>query len=276
MCFTANFNNKARLGMRYQVQLHMKAIQQLLHLCRDKNIYLNGSIKRAIFWYVAATIFCRPFANSIPNRQDLNCSVIAGSRRLFDHITFVELEWKRDPFTPNFYTLSSGFQARAQLFSDEFITVLEDMHALQRIRDSPNFGCRDTGEMMRYDSHQGSVQSRLVDLPKLSLFMECCYLAVYISACQLCSKAWRALAIPVSELHLLYLVPILLCIQTLCQISVLTRCNRPICRNCYYKNYNKRRVMAFGTTTPIYSSGFYIQEVLISLLVQRAQAILLL
>lgn len=140
-----------------------------------------------------------------PCRQDLNCAVIAGSPRLFDHTTFVELEWRRDPFTPNFYTLSLGFRARAHLFRDEFIRVLEDTHALQCIRDSPNFGCRDTGEMIRYDSHQGSVQSRLVDLPKDSLFLECCYLAIYISACQLCSKAWKALAIPVSALHLLRL-----------------------------------------------------------------------
>ncbi|KAL6903891.1 hypothetical protein GGI43DRAFT_421417 [Trichoderma evansii] len=169
---------EARLGMCSQVQLHMKAIHQLLHLCRDENIYLNGSIKRAIFW------------------QDLNCSIIAGSSRLFDHTTFVEMDWRRDPFTPNFYILSPGFQARAHLFNDEFISILEDTHALQCIRDSPNFGCRDTGEMMRYDSHQGSVQSRLVGLPKNSLFLECCYLAIYISACQLCAKAWKALAIP--------------------------------------------------------------------------------
>lgn len=169
---------EARLGMRTQVELHMKAIHQLLHLCSDENIYLNGGIKRAIFW------------------QDLNCSVVAGSSRLFDHTTFVELDWRRDPFTPNFYALSPGFRARAHLFSDEFIRILEDTHALQCIRDSPNFGCKDTGEMMRYDSHQGSVQSRLVDLPKDSIFLECCYLAIYISACQLCSKAWRALAIP--------------------------------------------------------------------------------
>lgn len=140
------------------------------------------------------------------HRQDLNCSVVAGSSRLFDHTTFVELDWRRDPFTPNFYTLTPGFRARAHLFSDEFIRILEDTHALQCIRDSPNFGCKDTGEMMRYDSHQGSVQSRLVDLPKDSIFLECCYLATYISACQLCSKAWRALAIPVSSLPLLYVI----------------------------------------------------------------------
>lgn len=160
------------------------------------NVPFSGTLQRQFNADVSLICLCR---------QDLNCSVVAGSPRLFDHTTFVELEWRRDPFTPNFYILSPGFLTRAHLFNDEFIRVLEDTHALQCIRDSPNFGCRDTGEMMRYDSHQGSVQSRLVDLPKTSLLLECCYLAIYISACQLCSKAWKALAIPVSTLYLLHL-----------------------------------------------------------------------
>lgn len=57
-CEYSNTNSieQARLGMRSQVQLHMEAIHQLLHLCSDENIYLNGSIKRAIFWYVVTII----------------------------------------------------------------------------------------------------------------------------------------------------------------------------------------------------------------------------
>lgn len=173
-------------------------------------------------------------------RQDLNCSVIAGSPRLFDHTTFVELEWRRDPFTPNFYTLAPGFRARAHLFGDEFIRVLEDTYALQCIRDSPNFGCRDTGEMMRYDSHQGSVQSRLTNLPKDSVFLECCHLAIYISACQLCSKAWKALSIPVSALHLLRLILVPSRVWTFRWRTILTKLNRVICQLCYSKNCNKQ------------------------------------
>lgn len=41
---------QARLGMRWQVQLHMGAIQQLLELGQTKTIYLTDGIKRAIFW----------------------------------------------------------------------------------------------------------------------------------------------------------------------------------------------------------------------------------
>lgn len=42
--------SQARLGMRWQVQLHMGAIQQLLELGQTKTIYLTDGIKRAIFW----------------------------------------------------------------------------------------------------------------------------------------------------------------------------------------------------------------------------------
>lgn len=43
-------SSQARLGMRWQVQLHMGAIQQLLELGQTKTIYLTDGIKRAIFW----------------------------------------------------------------------------------------------------------------------------------------------------------------------------------------------------------------------------------
>ena len=134
-------------------------------------------------------------------RQDLNCSVMTGSHRVFDHTTFAELQWRRDPFSPNLFVLSPGFEKRSHLLSKEFVKVLEDIHALQFIRDSPDFVCEDTTWMMHIDNHQASVQSRLVDLPKVSLFIECCHLAAYISACQLCGKVWRASAIPVSRFH---------------------------------------------------------------------------
>lgn len=36
--------------MRWQVQLHMGAIRQLLELVPSKTVYLTDGIKRAIFW----------------------------------------------------------------------------------------------------------------------------------------------------------------------------------------------------------------------------------
>jgi hypothetical protein len=125
---------------------------------------------------------------------------MTGSTRLFDETTFTELQWKRDPFSSNFYNISLGFRTFSDLLPKDSIEVLEDLHALQCIRDSFGFVCEDTALIMHVDNHQASVQSRLVNLPKLSFLLECCHLAAYISACQLCCKVWRASTIPVSNM----------------------------------------------------------------------------
>ncbi|EHK43626.1 hypothetical protein TRIATDRAFT_149068 [Trichoderma atroviride IMI 206040] len=169
---------EARLGMRWQVQLHMGAIQQLLELGQTKTIYLTDGIKRAIFW------------------QDLNSSVMTGSDRIVDHTTFAELQWKRDPFASAYFALAPGFQRKSHLFDENFLEVLKDIHALQCVQDLPRYSCQNPVEMLRVDNQQASIGSRLVDLPKLSTTMEACYLAAYLSACMLCCKVWRHSVMP--------------------------------------------------------------------------------
>ncbi|RDW60540.1 hypothetical protein BP6252_11923 [Coleophoma cylindrospora] len=134
---------EARLGMRSQVQLHMGAVQLLLKTCQTEGVYLTGGIKRAIFW------------------QDLNSSILAGSTRIVDHTTFAELQWTRDSFSPNFFLLPPGFQSRSHLLTKDFIAVLEDIHALQCIRDIPYFTKADVLLMARINNHTASIQSRI-------------------------------------------------------------------------------------------------------------------
>ncbi|KAL6898345.1 hypothetical protein GGI43DRAFT_423809 [Trichoderma evansii] len=172
---------EARLGMRWQVQLHMGAIQQLLELGQTKTIYLTDGIKRAIFW------------------QDLNSSVMTGSNRIVDHTTFAELQWKRDPFASTYFVLAPGFQRKSHLFDETFLEVVKDIHALQCVQDLPRYSCQNPVEMLRVDNQQASIGSRLVDLPKLSNTMEACYLAAYLSACMLCCKVWRHSVMPESD-----------------------------------------------------------------------------
>ncbi|TVY42469.1 hypothetical protein LOCC1_G005159 [Lachnellula occidentalis] len=169
---------EARLGMKAQVQLHMGAVQMLLEMCRTKGIYLTGGIKRAIFW------------------QDLNSSILAGSSRIFDHTTFAELQWTRDPFSPFFFRLPPGFQTRSHLFTKEFIEVLEDIYALQCIRDVSGDTKGDVMLMANINNHTASMQSRLVGLPNLSPVLECCRLAAYLCSVMLCCTTWCALVIP--------------------------------------------------------------------------------
>ncbi|KAI7759241.1 hypothetical protein LZL87_008618 [Fusarium oxysporum] len=108
---------ETRLGTTSQVQLHMGAIQYLLNACEPVVVNLTQGIKRAIFW------------------QDLNSSIMVGSQRIVDHTTFTELKWQRDSVAPDFFELPSGFQVRSQLFSQEFLDIVRDIHALQCIRN---------------------------------------------------------------------------------------------------------------------------------------------
>ncbi|KAH8901222.1 hypothetical protein GQ53DRAFT_835105 [Thozetella sp. PMI_491] len=168
---------EARLGMRAQVQIHMKGIQQLLTASASAGVHLSDGIKRAIFW------------------QDLNAALMSGSERVVDHTTFAELGWRRDPFSHPLFEIPQGFQSVAHLFTDEFIELVEDINALQRILDSPNF-VDDSIALMHIDSHQASIESRLWSLPKSTPFQECCSYAAYLSANLLCCKVWRTSAIP--------------------------------------------------------------------------------
>ncbi|KAF2705409.1 hypothetical protein K504DRAFT_388300 [Pleomassaria siparia CBS 279.74] len=156
----------------------MGAVQQLLDLCRKDGVYLSDGIKRAIFW------------------QDLNSSVMTGSSRVVDHSTFSELQWKRDPFSPNFFVLPPGFRTLSHLLGAEFIEVLEDIYALQCLRDLMLFGKEDVISMAHVDNQQASVQSRLVSLPNRSSISACCHLAAYLCSTMLRCKIWRGSTIP--------------------------------------------------------------------------------
>jgi hypothetical protein len=124
---------------------------------------------------------------------------MAGSNRIVNNTTFAELRWGRDPFAADFFILAPGFQKSADLFPEDFVEVLKDIHALQCIQDLPSYTCQNPIEMCRIDNQQASIGSRLVDLPKLSAFTEACYLAAYLSACMLCAKVWRHSVMPVSK-----------------------------------------------------------------------------
>ncbi|KAL7895445.1 hypothetical protein HDV63DRAFT_381529 [Trichoderma sp. SZMC 28014] len=169
---------EAQLGMTSQVQLHMEAVRQLLEMSRSQRIYLTAGIKRAIFW------------------QDLNASILSDSCRIVDHTTFSEQLWQRDSFTPDFYQLPLGFQKISHLLSDSFIEVLEDLHALQCIRDCSIYKKGDPFIMAYINNHTASIQSRLANLVITSPMLKGCYIAAYICSIMLCCHVWCTLAIP--------------------------------------------------------------------------------
>ncbi|KAI1420459.1 hypothetical protein F5Y12DRAFT_772925 [Xylaria sp. FL1777] len=169
---------EARLGMTSQVQLHLGAVRRLLDICETKSVCLTSGIKRAIFW------------------QDLNASILAGSNRIVDHTTFLELHWTRESFSPSFFQLPPGFHRRSHLLTEDFIEVLKDLNALQCHRNTtPPITC-DVMMMEKINNHTASIQSRLVGLANLSPVMSCCRLAAYLCSVMLCCKVWCAPVIP--------------------------------------------------------------------------------
>ncbi|GLB11892.1 hypothetical protein AtubIFM57258_009166 [Aspergillus tubingensis] len=168
----------ARLGLKPQVELHMGAVQLLLKICQRKSIHLTPGIQRAIFW------------------QDLNSSLMVGSKRIVNHTTFAPLLWTRDAFVPNFYRLPPGLQSRSHIFGGEFSTVLEDLHALQCIRNIPRSSHIDAMGMLHINNHVASIQSRLKALSGLNQLQECCRLAAYLCSMTLCCRIWCELVLP--------------------------------------------------------------------------------
>ncbi|KAK7926953.1 hypothetical protein PG985_003951 [Apiospora marii] len=138
----------------------------------------------------------------VENRQDLNSSVLTGSSRLFSHTSMAEMQWTRDVVSyQDWFTLPPGFQRLAHLFPRDFVDVMEDVHTLQHMRDSPSFICQDTIAMLHVDNHQAWACSRLQQLlaqPEgtSSALVDCCYCAVYLSSTMLCCKVWRKSPIP--------------------------------------------------------------------------------
>ncbi|KLO81236.1 uncharacterized protein Y057_8640 [Fusarium fujikuroi] len=170
---------EARLGTTSQVQLHMGAIQYLLNACEPIVVNLTQGIKRAIFW------------------QDLNSSIMVGSKRIVDHTTFTDLRWERDSIAPDFFELPLGFQIRSHLFSQEFLDIVRDIHALQCIRNIYQRTGRPVSTV-NINSHTASIQSRLQALPNTCPISKACHLAAYMCSVMLCCKVWCALVIPVS------------------------------------------------------------------------------
>ncbi|KAF5561826.1 nucleoside diphosphate sugar epimerase [Fusarium phyllophilum] len=160
---------EARLGTTSQVQLHMGAIQYLLNACEPVVVKLTQGIKRAIFW------------------QDLNSSIMVGSKRIVDHTTFTELQWQRDSIAPDFFELPLGFRVRSHLFSQEFLDTVKDIHALQCIRNIYQRTGRPVSSV-NINSHTASIQSRLQALPNSCPISKACHLAAYMCSVMLCCK----------------------------------------------------------------------------------------
>lgn len=129
--------------------------------------------------------------------------MLTGSPRVFDHAMFPELSWTRDPFLGPSPTAPCGFEEQAALLSADFLSLVQDIYALQLSCDSVLGVMRDAVTLRSLDNQQAWIESRLYWCWKNTAYEgdgatleRCCVLAAYICTYALHTETWEASLIP--------------------------------------------------------------------------------
>lgn len=124
---------------------------------------------------------------------------MTGSDRIFNHDVFSELSWKRDPFLSWLYVAPVGFQNMAGRLGAQLMGIIEDINALQVMRDSTDWSM-DTFSLVHIDNQQAWIESRLYWCRKTAGGndepVDCCVLAAYLCTYVLYADTWRNSMIP--------------------------------------------------------------------------------
>lgn len=127
--------------------------------------------------------------------------MFTGSGRVISHDTFTELSWRRDPFCLSLFQIPPGFEAHADFLGNDFLAIIEDIKALQTIRDTVEVDHHDTISLMHLDNHMASIESRLYNLGMGPLRYEqptlyCCILSAYLCTYALFTVVWDSSLLP--------------------------------------------------------------------------------
>jgi hypothetical protein len=125
---------------------------------------------------------------------------MTGSERIITHETFPELAWSRDSSCDSVYTLPVGFIPMTHLFSDNILSIFEDIHALQCMRDSPTYLSKDAVTTLRLDNQQAWIESRIYEsrlrLSGNDYLLECCLITGYLCTYLMYTDVWHGNLIP--------------------------------------------------------------------------------
>ncbi|KAL9075795.1 MAG: hypothetical protein Q9157_003896 [Trypethelium eluteriae] len=174
---------EARRRDTKSVEMHMSGLALIMQLCTIHQAILHDGIKRAIFW------------------QDLLSAILTGSRRIMSHEFFAELSWTRDPLCLSIAQIPEGFGTSEDVLGNTFLSIVQDIRALQVIRDTTDVDQRDAVTIMHLDNHQASIESRLYNLGKDPMRFQnptlyCCILTAHICTYMLFTEVWGASWVP--------------------------------------------------------------------------------
>lgn len=117
---------------------------------------------------------------------------------MLSHETFPEMHWHRDPYQASLYSLPRGFAQRADILGYEYLEIIEDICALQQLREGGTNYPLGNLEVERIDNQQGWIESRLQQLSQTAIepLLICSIPAAYLCGYSFFSDIWGASLIP--------------------------------------------------------------------------------
>jgi hypothetical protein len=179
------------------IAAHIRGIQTMMKLCKDRNVALIDEVQRALFW------------------QDLLSCLTTRSPRFLSHSDFQDFRTPKGVDRCGRWEVPTGFRPCIIQWPQDFALVLKDLNSLCWVVDSRCGPEKAPLEVFPVDNDQANLESRLVDLligcrnPTYDSdpWFEASILAVYICTYKLATGIWLGCYIPEICIHqILYAV----------------------------------------------------------------------
>jgi hypothetical protein len=173
------------------IAAHIRGVQTMMKLCKDRNVSLIDEVQRALFW------------------QDLLSCLTTGTSRFLSHTDFQDFRTPKDVDRCRQWEVPVGFIRCMGQWPQNFALVLQDLNSLCGIIDSECGPEKAPLDIFPIDNDQANLESRLVDLltdhrnqtSDIDPWYEASILAVYICTYKLCTGIWMGCYIPEICIH---------------------------------------------------------------------------
>jgi hypothetical protein len=173
------------------IAAHIRGVQTMMKLCRDRNVALIDEVQRALFW------------------QDMLSCLMAGTPRFLSHKDFQEFRNPKDVDRCGRWEVPVGFRMNMTQWPQDFALVLQDLNSLCWLVDLRCGPDRGPLDVFPVDNDQANLESRLIDLlvdcrnpiHDSDPYYEASILAVYVCTYKLSTGIWMGCYIPEICIH---------------------------------------------------------------------------
>jgi hypothetical protein len=168
------------------IAAHIKGLQAMMRVCKERNIALVDEVQRALFW------------------QDLLSCLMAGTTRYLSHRDFMEFRDVRAVGGVQRQEVPVGFGRGVLEWPVAFAMVLRDLNDLCGRVDAEWVDGKDPLDTFHIDNVQANLESRIVDLlsgcrsstTETDPWYQAAILGAYICTYKLSTGIWAGCYIP--------------------------------------------------------------------------------